>query len=50
MGSKRGKGATLEGEGGDGNRKWKAKRGGLMKVCSGHVRLNLVKWAVWNPC
>ena len=25
VGSKTGKGATLEGEGGDGNRKWKAK-------------------------
>ena len=50
VGSKRGKGTTLEGEGGDGNRKWKTKRGGIMKVCSGHVRLNLIKWAVWHPC
>lgn len=45
VGSERGKGTTLEGEGGDGNRKRKTKRGGIMKVCSGHVRLNLVKWA-----
>ena len=50
VGSEIGKGATLEGEGGDGNKKRKTKRGGIMKVSSGHVRLNLVKWAVQHPC